>query len=366
MTEEYFRQGKEAALRELLQLVEEVWDYNASLYFVLAADEDMLDEASRPPLAQAPVLSMHTRHGWQVAQWVAEGIVGDQLDERCQFMFSNYAHVPSVEEAKEKLARDFGAYLLPGANDQINAEQREYEECQQAFEASLKYMPDIIRTEIMSLWYCMKVRDERKDILLMLSALCYRAAWTALDLVGLPRSAAPYLRISELLDTTALRQMDLMARLAGFDVMCSYDGECIVAQGEADRTRAVLEENYGKQQDPHSLATGDTLLKGKIAFPGKAAGRVVVIRDIQTEASRFREGDVLVTGMTRPEYVYLMKMASAIVTDEGGITCHAAIVAREMKKPCVIGTKVATQVLKDGDMVEVDAEKGIVRVLEQS
>ena len=57
----------------------------------------------------------------------------------------------------------------------------------------------------------------------------------------------------------------------------------------------------------------------------------------------------------------LMKKAAAFVTDGGGILCHAAIMARELKKPCVIGTKIATQVLKDGDLVEVDADKGIVR-----
>jgi pyruvate,water dikinase len=58
-----------------------------------------------------------------------------------------------------------------------------------------------------------------------------------------------------------------------------------------------------------------------------------------------------------------MQKAAAFVTDEGGLTCHAAIVAREMKKPCIIGTKIATKVLKDGDMVEVDANKGIVKIL---
>lgn len=76
-------------------------------------------------------------------------------------------------------------------------------------------------------------------------------------------------------------------------------------------------------------------------------------------------GDVLVTTMTHPEFLLLMKKASAIVTDEGGITCHAAIVARELGKPCIIGTKFATQVLKDGDMVEVDADSGVVRVIDQ-
>lgn len=69
--------------------------------------------------------------------------------------------------------------------------------------------------------------------------------------------------------------------------------------------------------------------------------------------------------MTRPQTIVACKKAAAIITDEGGITCHAAIISREFKIPCIIGTKKATKVLKDGDMVEVDAEKGIVRILEK-
>ena len=67
--------------------------------------------------------------------------------------------------------------------------------------------------------------------------------------------------------------------------------------------------------------------------------------------------------MTHPQMISGMIKASAFVTDEGGVTCHAAIVSREMNKPCIIGTKVATQVLKDGDVVEVDANNGVVKIL---
>lgn len=81
---------------------------------------------------------------------------------------------------------------------------------------------------------------------------------------------------------------------------------------------------------------------------------------------KFNDGDVLVTCMTTPDFLSIMKKSAAFVTDEGGITCHAAIVARELKKPCIIGTKIATQVLHDGDEVEVDAEKGIVRVVKRA
>lgn len=69
--------------------------------------------------------------------------------------------------------------------------------------------------------------------------------------------------------------------------------------------------------------------------------------------------------MTTPDYFPAMRKVAAFVTDEGGITCHVAIVAREFGKPCIIGTKVATQVLHTGDMVEVDADSGVVRVLER-
>jgi phosphoenolpyruvate synthase/pyruvate phosphate dikinase len=101
-------------------------------------------------------------------------------------------------------------------------------------------------------------------------------------------------------------------------------------------------------------------IKGEPASPGKAKGPVKVILDVK-ELNKVNRGDILVANMTTPEYVVAMGKAAAIVTDRGGILCHAAIVSREMGKPCIIGTKIATKVLKDGRLVEVDAEKGIVR-----
>ena len=99
---------------------------------------------------------------------------------------------------------------------------------------------------------------------------------------------------------------------------------------------------------------------GFCASPGKAVGNVKVVLKVE-DADDFEEGDVLVIGMTRPEHIVAMKKSAAIVTDDGGITCHAAIVSRELGKPCVIGTKVATKVFKDGDKVEVDADNGKVK-----
>ncbi len=103
-------------------------------------------------------------------------------------------------------------------------------------------------------------------------------------------------------------------------------------------------------------------VQGVVANPGICRGRVRVLKS--NAVDDFKDGNILVTGMTTPDFTPLVKICGAIVTDEGGITCHAAIVSREMKKPCVIGTKIATKVFKDGDMVEVDADKGVVRKVE--
>ncbi|MFZ2189608.1 MAG: PEP-utilizing enzyme [Candidatus Magasanikiibacteriota bacterium] len=100
--------------------------------------------------------------------------------------------------------------------------------------------------------------------------------------------------------------------------------------------------------------------KGTCAFPGFVNGVVRRIDD-ESEMDKFNDGEILVSTSTTPKLVPIMKKAGAIVTDSGGITSHATIVARELKVPCVIGTKIATRVLQDGDRVEVDATNGIIR-----
>ncbi len=113
---------------------------------------------------------------------------------------------------------------------------------------------------------------------------------------------------------------------------------------------------------PKPTSSKQTELIGQVANKGRATGVARVIFATY-EFHNMQEGDVLVTTMTTPDFVILMQKASAIVTDMGGLLCHAAIVSRELGKPCVIGTKFATQILKDGDLVEVDANRGIVKIL---
>lgn len=103
-------------------------------------------------------------------------------------------------------------------------------------------------------------------------------------------------------------------------------------------------------------------LHGTVANTGTAIGRVVVCKSLRS-ISKVSKGDIIVASMTRPEFMPALKKAAAIVTDEGGLTCHAAIIARELNIPAVIGTKNATKILKDGMTVEVRANHGLVRIL---
>ncbi len=107
------------------------------------------------------------------------------------------------------------------------------------------------------------------------------------------------------------------------------------------------------------LEEGEVLVKGLGASPGIGSGSVKVILG-EREISKVKEGDILVTSMTTPDMVPAMKRAAAIITDEGGMTCHAAIVSRELGVPAVVGTKNATKILRDGMIVTVDGEKGFV------
>ncbi|MEM0215475.1 MAG: pyruvate, water dikinase [Archaeoglobaceae archaeon] len=139
------------------------------------------------------------------------------------------------------------------------------------------------------------------------------------------------------------------------DVEWAIEGEeiYIVQSRPITTIKEVKEEKTGIVDE------GTILLKGLGASPGFAVGEVKIVKS-EKDISKVKEGNVLVAVMTTPDMVPAMKRASAIVTDEGGMTCHAAIVSRELGVPAVVGTKNATKLLKDGMVVTVDGEKGIV------
>ena len=106
-----------------------------------------------------------------------------------------------------------------------------------------------------------------------------------------------------------------------------------------------------------------TQVEGQVAFKGVVTGRVHIVMK-KEQISEVKEGEILVSPMTTPDFTIAMEKAAAIITDEGGILCHAAILSRELGKPCIVGTKTATKAFKNGDLVEVDANKGIVKRLD--
>lgn len=107
-------------------------------------------------------------------------------------------------------------------------------------------------------------------------------------------------------------------------------------------------------------------LQGIGASPGKITGEVRVGLEPKIVNGTIRQGEILVTGQTSPDFLPAMKKAGAVITDEGGITSHAAIVSRELGIPCIIGTKAATQLLSTGDVVEVNANHGTIKVLKRA
>ncbi len=114
----------------------------------------------------------------------------------------------------------------------------------------------------------------------------------------------------------------------------------------------------GKMYEEFQFVKGKGELSGVVAYPGKVQGKVQVVLDPLQD---IKEGGILVCDMTTPAYVPLMKKAGAIITQRGGILTHAAIVARELGKPCIVGVERVLELLKEGDVVEVDGEKGLVR-----
>ncbi|MDD4900878.1 MAG: PEP-utilizing enzyme [Patescibacteria group bacterium] len=152
-----------------------------------------------------------------------------------------------------------------------------------------------------------------------------------------------------------LAQEMIIGRDSRFIILRQTDKEIILTGKKAD--------DFLKKNLPQEEAGNVNFIQGRPAFGGYAKGRVKAI-DIAAGAS-LRKRFILVTSMTTPDFVPLLKMADAIVTDEGGLTCHAAIISRELKIPCIVGTKIATKVLHDGDLVEVDADKGVVKIIKR-
>lgn len=142
-----------------------------------------------------------------------------------------------------------------------------------------------------------------------------------------------------------------------FRVLIQIDGQIKIFYGKY--TFKQIEDSITRNIP--QLANVKFIL-GMSASRGLAKGRVKIVNKTE-DMVKINKGDILCSVTTRPDLLPAIYRSGAIITDAGGVTSHAAIISRELRIPCIVGTKIATQVLKDGDLVEVDAEEGIVRIL---
>lgn len=281
-----------------------------------------------------------------------------QYSKTCRFIYTDYFDSKSEDEVAASLAEITEEKQLIINENRISESAVELVGKADDFENWLLVRTPIEAKLARYIQLVMDARDWRKDPIAQAQTLLFVFGQELLRRVGVADKYVPYVLSHEYEQgTEALKMLsaDMTNRPKGTVAFADVSSEYqIMSSSIDDIKKEILHIAVGHEKI--------TSLRGQVGASGKATGTVKVVKNM-SESHKFEQGDILVTGMTRPEFVPLMKMASAIVTNEGGITCHAAIVARELHKPCIIGTKVATQVLKDGDIVEVDADKGIVNIL---
>ena len=200
-------------------------------------------------------------------------------------------------------------------------------------------------------------QDERKQANLIANYWCQKFISVFAKQLGYTRTEIWHLTPDELFAVYRGRRVasaELKRRKNG----CLYYAFTNGAEGIVSGQQY---ERIWKRISGMNVPANTTVLHGIGASPGVLRG---IIRKIETPSKHgknLRPGEILLTYMTRPDFVPYMHKAGAIVTDEGGLTSHAAIIARELKIPCVVGTRMAMRVLKDGDLVEIDAANGLVR-----
>jgi phosphoenolpyruvate synthase/pyruvate phosphate dikinase len=207
----------------------------------------------------------------------------------------------------------------------------------------------------------MHVRDERKNHFAKGITTTWRIAEKIFKTAGvdekLIENVIPLEELTKGSAYISTIKKTLIKREKGYAVYVPYKGKKQIAYNNLVQEYKTINKYIIEEEEKNTQE-----IKGQIGNKGIARGIVRIVKS-PVHFHLFKNNEILVTGMTRPEYVPLMRKAKAVITDEGGITCHAAIVSRELNKPCIIGTRFATRVLHDGDLVEADANQGIVRIL---
>jgi len=261
--------------------------------------------------------------------------MGKSLSEYRQFLKGRHDNLIDDLKILNKYARDFTAMVFLSA-----------------------YLPSYVKNldnNILKL--SLKMREKYEDVHKVANSLQEKLLNKLETQLSIEKGTLRYLTANEFKKFILNKKLPRNIKNRKKFLFIGYlkSGEKFYSKIDAIKKIKTIDKNYKKNLKIN-------IIKGNIAFGGLVKGKVKIIKKI-SESNDLCQGEILVASMTDPRYLPAMKKAAAIITDEGGITCHAAIVAREMKKPCIIGTKIATQALKDGDLVEVDADKGVVKIL---
>jgi len=289
-------------------------------------------------------------------------IVNYKSEKDIAWMFADYYSAVPKEKIKEKIEH----YILEKGgietikqslkqSDEIIIEQKkELEAFRETRDEEERILFDFTQ-------YAMELRDRRKEPLQKLMTTQYYLTEEYLKRRGIAIDLAPFCSSYDFVEDNFLAtdfQEQLERRKNNFFLYADNDYHVMI-----DDAEIIKAEEQSLLDLIKSLHPEQDVIKGSIACKGFVASATAKVIHSQKDFDIFNEGDVLITSMTRPEFVPLMRKASAVITDEGGVTCHAAIISRELNIPCIIGTKFATQILKSGDTIEVDANKGIIKKL---
>ncbi len=213
-----------------------------------------------------------------------------------------------------------------------------------------------------------KKNNEIEKLSMKLRKVSYYPPFIQKIIIPLAKSELKKLGVENKKAINAITMYELLERNVGnieLRLRKIKENECFIYQRINKKENVWFVENSSSIiNDIEKISLDNvTEFKGNPAYKGKVIGRVKLILINNPKRINFNKGDILVAISTNPNLLSFIEKAAAIITDEGGITCHAAIISRELKIPCIVGTKIATKVLKDGDLVEVDANKGVVKII---
>lgn len=220
---------------------------------------------------------------------------------------------------------------------------------------------DVARSLVATVREFMYLRFERIDVHFKAEVRTRAIQWRLAELAGISRDALVMLTLDELrgwaVDDSPLPAVEeLELRVAN-----GIDYEIVAGEHSWHTAEPLVRE-----LDPEARAMARIGIEGNTACMGSVRGRVKHVTSV-AEMQGFEEGDVLLTPMTTPDLMYAIERAGAIVTEEGGVLCHAAIISRELNKPCLIGCRAATKAFADGDLAELVATEsgGNVKLIEE-